>query len=95
MKLPETVIIADAKLTQYLLVRREQDDKSKFLAQAGFTQDNSEKLKTALLKLIQTQNAIADRKNEYGTFYRVEGNLERETGTLASDNNLVGTCNRR
>lgn len=28
------IIIPDAKLTQYLLVPRQEDDKSKFLAQA-------------------------------------------------------------
>jgi len=83
MKLPSDVIIADAKLTQYLLAEREQDDKSKFLAQAGFSQNNPDKLKAALLQLIQTQEAIADGENDYGTFYRVEGNLEGATGTLA------------
>jgi hypothetical protein len=33
--------------------------------------------------LIQTREAIADGENDYGTFYRVEGNLEAATGTLA------------
>ncbi|MBD2204797.1 hypothetical protein H6G33_13520 [Calothrix sp. FACHB-1219] len=37
MKIPPDAIIADEKITRYLLVPREQDDKSKFLAQAGFT----------------------------------------------------------
>jgi hypothetical protein len=32
MKLPSDIIIADAKLTQYLLAEREQNYKSKFLA---------------------------------------------------------------
>ncbi|MGB7376197.1 MAG: hypothetical protein WA959_06455 [Rivularia sp. (in: cyanobacteria)] len=48
MKIPDDAIIADAKLTGYLLVSRKQDDKSKFLAQAGFTQENSESLKAAI-----------------------------------------------
>jgi hypothetical protein len=76
MKLPLNVIIPDAKLTRYPLISREQDDKSKFLAQAGFTQDNPEQLKQAPLRLSQTQEAIEDAQNEYGVFYRVEGNLE-------------------
>ena len=37
MKLPQPVIIPDEKLTKYLLVYREESDKSKFLLQAGFT----------------------------------------------------------
>ncbi|WP_017306929.1 DUF6883 domain-containing protein [Spirulina subsalsa] len=82
MQLPENVIIPDAKLTQYLLVFREQDDKSKFLQKAGFTQENSEALKNALLQLVKTQEAIEDTQNEYGTFYRIEGKLEGETGTI-------------
>lgn len=83
MKLPQNVIIADAKLTQYLLVFREQDDKSKFLAQAEFTQDNPEQLKIALLKLIQNYEAIIDKDNEYGRFYSIEGNLEGVNKTLS------------
>ena len=75
MKLPSNVIIPDDKITQYLLVFREQDDKSKFLAKGGFNQNNSEELKLAIYNLIKKSEAIEDITNEYGTFYRVEGNL--------------------
>ena len=37
MKLPADSEIARVKVTQYLLKLREEDDKSKFLAQAGYT----------------------------------------------------------
>lgn len=76
MKLPSNVIIPNAKITRYLLLYREQDDKSKFLAQAGFTQDNPEQLEAAILQLIQNQEAIEEKNNEYGIFYRVEGYLD-------------------
>lgn len=75
MKLPSNVIIPDDKITQYLLVFREQDDKSKFLAKGGFNQNNSEELKLAIYNLIKKSEAIEDITNKYGTFYRVEGNL--------------------
>lgn len=75
MKLRNNVIIPDAKITQYLLVFREQDDKSKFLAKGGFNQNNSEQLKLAIYKLIQNNEAIEDLTNEYGTFYQVIGEL--------------------
>ena len=69
MKLQGNIVIPDAQLTQYLLVPRQEDDKSKFLAQAGFTQDNPEQLKQAILTLIQTNDAISDRQDKYGTYY--------------------------
>ncbi len=40
MKIPADALIPQAKLTNYLLVARTVDDKSKFLAQAGFTIEN-------------------------------------------------------
>ncbi len=40
---------------------REQDDKSKFLAQAGFTQDNRQLLKAAIRQLADATPAIQDR----------------------------------
>ena len=83
MKLQGNIIIPDAKLTQYLLIPRQEDDKSKFLAQAGFTQDNPDQLKQAILTLIQTNDAISDRQNKYGTYYRVEGDLIGSNRTLA------------
>jgi hypothetical protein len=75
MKIPPDAIIPDDKLTRYLLISREQDDKSKFLAQAGFTLDNPEQLKAAIRQLADTVEAVADKTNEYGIFYRVEGQL--------------------
>jgi hypothetical protein len=75
MKIPSDATIADAKLTGYLLVPREQDDKSKFLGQAGFTQENPEFLKAAIRQLADSTQAIQDRDNEYGVFYQVSGEL--------------------
>ena len=75
MKLPPNVIIPDDKLSKYLLLYKEKNDKSKFLAQAGFTQNNPDELKLAIYQLISIVEAIEDLTNEYGTFYRVEGEL--------------------
>jgi hypothetical protein len=44
MKLPNNTIIAEAKITQYLLKFLLEDDKSLFLAQANYTQDNWQQL---------------------------------------------------
>lgn len=75
MHIPSDAHIPYEKLTRYLLAPRDNDDKSKFLAQAGFTQKNPGQLLTAIRQLATRQAAIADRENEYGTFYRVEGKL--------------------
>ena len=45
MKIPNNAIIPDAKITKYLLVPRQQDDKSKYLSLAGFSLTNPEQLK--------------------------------------------------
>jgi hypothetical protein len=75
MKIPADAIIAEAKLTRYLLVFKEVDDKSKFLAQGGFSQDNPADLETALRMLLATADAELDRENQYGRYYQVEGEL--------------------
>jgi hypothetical protein len=48
VRIPEDLVIPDAKITHYLLVQKARNDKSKFLAQAGFTQENPEVLKSAI-----------------------------------------------
>lgn len=42
MRIPEDAVIPEDKITRYLLVQQARNDKSKFLAQAGFTQENPE-----------------------------------------------------
>jgi hypothetical protein len=80
LKIPSNAVIPKEKLTCYLLVPRIKDDKSKFLAQAGFTQDNPNDLLNALQQLVLTSDAVEDNINEYGVFYIVEGNLQGLNG---------------
>src|SRR5262245_54550962 len=68
------------KLTGYLLVSREWDDKSKFLAQAGFTLENPRLLLASLRQLAEGAEAVQDGSNEYGDFLRVEGELTGPRG---------------
>ncbi|MEO0407167.1 MAG: DUF6883 domain-containing protein [Cyanobacteria bacterium P01_A01_bin.135] len=75
LKIPEDAIIPDGKVTRYLLVRRARNDKSQFLRQAGFTQENSEKLVAAIRALASAGCTVSDRRNEYGVFYQVSGEL--------------------
>lgn len=76
MKLPPDVIIPRDKLTRYLLVFQPEGDKSQFLAQAGYTQANPDALEAAIREMIATYDAVLDRHDQYGDFYRVEGTLK-------------------
>lgn len=68
------------KLLDYLLVPRPWDDKSKYLARAGFTPDNPDKLLAALRDLVADVEAQPDGENVYGEFLRVEGDLKGGNG---------------
>jgi hypothetical protein len=62
------------------MVLRTRNDKSKFLAQAGFTPEDHEFLEAALRRLLLASEAAEDRTDEYGTFYQVIGELEGVNG---------------
>ena len=84
MRIPPDAIIPMEKLTSYLLVLREWDDKSKFLAQAGFTRENPHWLLTSIRELAASVEAEEDRANEYGEFLRAEGDLVGPDGRRLS-----------
>jgi hypothetical protein len=75
MKIPADAIIAREKLTRYLLIPQRKSDKSRWLAQAGFTLNNPGELEAAIRQLIATADAVYDGANRYGDFYRAEGTL--------------------
>jgi len=82
MKLPRGAIIPTEKITAYLLVERRHSDKARFLAKAGFTQDNPSVLEQAIRDLIASNEAMIDRRDEYGIFYQVNGALVGPSGRL-------------
>jgi hypothetical protein len=75
VNIPPDADISMEKLTRYLLMPRVRDDKSKFLAQAGFDQTNPDVLLQAIQDHAAAHEAISDGDNEYGEFYRVEDGL--------------------
>ena len=75
-------IIAEDKLTRYLLVRRAWDDKSGYLAKAGFTLGNWQELESAIRSLAESVEATEDGTNEYGQFFRQEGQLAGPAGAI-------------
>ena len=80
MHIPSDAIIPPEKSTRYLLVPRPWDDKSQFLAQAGFSLDDPARLENAIRQTASRFEAFEDGTNEYGTFYRIEGDLDGPNG---------------
>ena len=58
MKLSDDVRIAPEKLTQYLLTPKKRNDKSKWLAEAGYTLENWQKL--------ENDHPITGHMNSFG-----------------------------
>lgn len=73
--LPQDAIIPQAKLTQYLLVPLPKDDKSKFLAQAGYTLDNWQQLEHDLRIQILIHPAEFIETTRYGDKYMIRSCL--------------------
>lgn len=80
MQIPGDAVIAPEKLTQYLLVPRPWDDKSKYLVRAGFTLQNPAELEAAIRRLAADEPADPDGANAYGTFYRIDGSVQGPNG---------------
>ncbi|AFZ07160.1 hypothetical protein Osc7112_2750 [Oscillatoria nigro-viridis PCC 7112] len=80
MKLPNDTIIAEAKITQYLLKFLLEDDKSLFLAQANYTQDNWQQLEKDLREQILPLDATPTEQTRYGNKYEIRDTLTGPNG---------------
>jgi len=80
MRIPADAIISPEKIMRYLLVPRPWDDKSQYLARAGFSVDAPDELERAIRRLTEENEAADDGENVYGTFYRVVGELAGPNG---------------
>ena len=85
MKLPGDTPIPQSKLTQYLLVVKRRNDKSKWLAQAGYTIENWQLLEADLRSQILSLEATVVENTQYGQMYEIYGNLTGPNGnTIAT-----------
>lgn len=82
MKLPADTIIAPNKLTQYLLRLRVEDDKSQFLALAGYTLADADRLLQDIRKQLLPLDAEFHEETEYGPKYRIRGTLTGPNGRV-------------
>lgn len=82
MQLEPPFFIDDRKLTHYLLIFRNKDDKSNYLRLAGYDLSNWQILKQDLLTLANMGEAEFERRDGYGIYFSV-------TGQLISTNNRL------
>ena len=82
MKLPGEVAISQDRLLRYLLLPREENDKSGFLALAGYTLANWEVLERDLRQLITSQEASSVETSPFGIKYEVRGKVTGPNGYI-------------
>lgn len=82
MKLPSDVIISKDKLLRYLLLPREENDKSRFLASAGYTLANWEILERDLRMLATGSEITNVESSPFGIKYEVRGTLKGPNGKI-------------
>jgi len=80
MKLPSTAVIASEKIKEYLLSPRKRNDKSKWLAKAGYKLGNWQRLERDLRTQILSQNAVFTEDTKYGQMYEIKGKLTGPKG---------------
>ena len=81
MKLSADAVIDPRKAADYLLKARPEDDKSAFLAQAGYTLENALRLLTDIREQILPLEAENLGPFEYGAKFRIRGVLSGPNGT--------------
>lgn len=81
VKLPADAVIAPEKLTRYLLVRQARGDKSAFLARAGYTAANLDRLLHDLRSQILAQDAAPLEATPFGKLYEILAPLTGPNGT--------------
>jgi hypothetical protein len=80
MKLPVHSVIAPAKLTEYLLKRRDVDDKSGLLALAGYTQMDADRLENDIRTQLLSLDAEPLDVTDYCVKHRIRGVLTGPNG---------------
>ena len=80
MKLPANTIIAPRKASEYLLQKRTDDDKSGFLALAGYTSNHADKLLRDIREQLLPLDAEFHEDTEYGPKYLIRGTLTGPSG---------------
>ena len=84
MNLPADAIISVQKLRDYLLTVQPRGDKSRFLAQAGYTRANPWQLERDLREQILPLDAMLLPMRGYGDRYEIRGQVHGPNGVEIS-----------
>lgn len=80
MEMPFGLVIRDQKLTRYLLVYQSKDDKSEFLAKAGYTLQTWERLRQDILRAVEGAEVSEVIETEWGIRFRVKSRWQGLNG---------------
>ena len=84
MKLPTIAVITDEKIIEYLLAPRRRNDKSNWLAKAGYKVENWQQLeKDIRVQILSLDAKLADR-TKYGQMFEIKGMLTGPNGKTLS-----------
>lgn len=72
----ENVEISAEKITDYLLVQKEKNDKSEFLSALGYKIENWNELEKDIRALVDKNDAHLQRSTPFGDMYEVKGELK-------------------
>lgn len=77
MKIPiDKVEIAEEKLLGYLLIKKDRNDKSGFLSKLGFTKNNWQDLRDAIMEIMNENEATLQQETPFGSLYEVKGQIK-------------------
>ena len=79
MNLSRDAVISETKIKRYLLVWRVWNDKSQWLASAGYSMDNWQQLHSDIRQLLEG-SATFVRENPWGRLYEIRGVLSGPNG---------------
>jgi hypothetical protein len=82
MKLPSDAIVARSKVVKYLLEWRPENDKSRFLSQAGYAASQPDRLEEDIRRQLLPLEAELEETTEYGEKYRICGSLTGPNGRI-------------
>jgi len=80
--LPANAVIARLKVVSYLLAWRPENDKSAFLAQAGYSSAHADQLAEDIRRQLLPREAEFEERTEYGDKYRICGTLTGPNGRV-------------
>lgn len=82
MKLAADAVIAMSKAAGYLLEWRPENDKSQFLASAGYAANAADRLVNDIRTQLLVLEATLQETTEYGNKYRISGSLTGPNGRV-------------